>query len=101
MMDHLSMTRPHIGSMSDRMMPGTLVGMVPNSPRYSAGAFGLGSHMSRWLGPPRIHRIITDGLRAVLGDGPASAFASERRRSARPRPAAPRMPALRTRRRPG
>ena len=44
-------------------MPGTLVFMTPNSPRYSTGASGLGSHMSIWLGPPRIHRMMTDGWR--------------------------------------
>ena len=46
-------------------MPGTLVRMTPNSPRYSAGASGLGSHMSMWLGPPRIHRMMTDGRRVA------------------------------------
>src|SRR5262245_23393 len=29
--------------------------MVANGPRYSAGAFGLGSKVSRWLGPPPSH----------------------------------------------
>lgn len=47
------------GSMSVSEMPGTLVPMVPNSPRNSAGASGLGSHMSMWLGPPRIHKMMT------------------------------------------
>ena len=42
-------------------MPGTLVGLTPNSPRNSAGASGLGSHMSMWLGPPRIQRMMTEG----------------------------------------
>ena len=28
------------------------VAIVPNSPRISAGASGLGSHVSSWLGPP-------------------------------------------------
>ena len=56
-------TRPDIGSMSESMIPGTLVGPTPNSPRYSTGAFGFGSHISIWLGPPRIHRMITEFLR--------------------------------------
>src|SRR2546429_511738 len=46
MIDHWSIIRLHRGSMSESRMPGTLVPMVPNSPRYSTGASGLGSHMS-------------------------------------------------------
>src|SRR5262245_15492792 len=68
-------------------MPGTLVGFVPNSPRYSAGAAGLGSHMSMCDGPPRIHRMITDGRRPPFA-GAGAAVASWRSRAARPRPAA-------------
>ena len=33
-------------------MPGTFVAIGLNSPRYSAGASGFGSKVSRWLGPP-------------------------------------------------
>ncbi len=32
--------------------PGTFVWIGRNSPRYSTGACGLRSHMSRWDGPP-------------------------------------------------
>ena len=32
--------------------PGVRVAIVANGPRYSAGALGLGSNRSRWLGPP-------------------------------------------------
>src|SRR5258708_6347560 len=101
MMDHLSIMPAHIGSMSDSVMPGTLVGMVPNSPRYSAGALGLGSHISMWLGPPRIHRMMTDGFRLALLGADELARDSCRSRSARPSPAAPSTPALRKLRRSG
>ena len=33
-------------------MPGTLVLIGLNSPRYSTGASGFRSYMSMWLGPP-------------------------------------------------
>ena len=33
-------------------MPGTVVWVVLNSPRTSAGAFGFGSNVSWWEGPP-------------------------------------------------
>src|SRR5262249_18652973 len=92
--DHLSMTRPDIGNRSPRIMPGTLVGEVPNSPRYSIGASGLGSHISMWLGPPRIQRMMADFIPlAVLR------FCSARNTSASDSPAAPRTPALRKPRR--
>ncbi len=41
-------------------MPGTLVAIGLNSPRNSAGAFGLRSYMSIWLGPPACQIRITD-----------------------------------------
>src|SRR5262249_60609372 len=48
------------GRCSQRRTPGTLVGIVPNGPRTSAGASGLGSHVSMWLGPPDSQNRITD-----------------------------------------
>src|SRR5438046_737828 len=33
-------------------VPATLVAIARNGPRTSAGASGLGSHISSWLGPP-------------------------------------------------
>src|SRR5262245_60579630 len=99
-MDHLSMIFAHMGSKSPRRMPGTFVGIVPNSPRYSGGAFGLGSHMSIWLGPPRIHRMMTEFLRFALIDS-GFARASCRISSERVNPAAPSIPALRKLRRLG
>src|SRR2546426_12594715 len=41
-------------------MPGTFVLMGLNSPRTFEGAPGLGSQMSRWLGPPCRKQRITD-----------------------------------------
>src|SRR6185437_7332864 len=89
-MDHLSMMRPDIGSKSPRRIPGTLLGLTPNSPRYSTGASGLGSHMSMWLGPPRIHRMMTDFSREA--PGAAAPWAFIRSRSASDSPAPPSMP---------
>src|SRR6476646_8376536 len=47
-------------------MPGTFVLMGLNSPRTSAGAFGLRSYISMWLGPPASHTRITDLRFAAL-----------------------------------
>src|SRR5262245_40841528 len=91
MIDHLSMMPAQRGNMSDSRMPGTFVRMVPNSPRYSAGASGLGSHMSMWLGPPRIHRMMTELRRVAAAE---FACASWRNSSASDRPALPSTPAL-------
>src|SRR5689334_16944787 len=55
-------------------MPGTFVPIVPNSPRNSAGASGLVSHMSMWLGPPRIQSSIT--LLSDLAAAPLGASAA-------------------------
>ena len=41
------------GNSSVKRTPGVRVAMVVNGPRYSAGAFGLGSKVSRWFGAPR------------------------------------------------
>src|SRR6266849_8606613 len=92
MIDHLSITCAHFGSISESVIPGTLVDMVPNSPRYSTGASGLGSHMSIWLGPPRIHRMMTDGRR--VGCEFWSVRASLCNSCDSVNPVAPRMPAL-------
>src|SRR5262245_16008998 len=98
MIDHLSMIRALIGSKSQIWMPGTLVGIVPNSPRYSIGASGLGSQVSCWLGPPRIQRMMTEFSREA--DLPCvAAFASQRNRSESDSPATPRKPAFRKLRR--
>ncbi len=35
---------------------------APNSPRYSTGATGLGSNVSKWFGPPSCHSRISDRL---------------------------------------
>src|SRR5262249_1230935 len=90
MMDHLFMIRAQRGQLVDRCTPGTLERMTPNSPRYSTGASGFGSHMSMCDGPPRIQRMMTDGRRL---DG-ALARASCLSNSANDSPAEPRMPAL-------
>jgi hypothetical protein len=42
-------------------MPCTFVEIGENSPRISVGASGFMSHMSSWLGPPRIQRMMTGG----------------------------------------
>src|SRR5436309_86429 len=49
-----------LGNFSQIWMPGTLVEMVPNSPRMAASASGLGSKVSIWLGPPSIHSRMHD-----------------------------------------
>ena len=48
------------GSSSQTSMPGTVVRMGLKGPRYSAGAAGLRSYVSRWLGPPHIQNKMTD-----------------------------------------
>src|SRR4051812_26902369 len=79
-------------------MPGTLVFIVPNSPRTSAGASGLGSHMSIWLGPPRIHKSRTL-LPALSFAAAVDLFFSAASRFWSDKPAAPRTPACTTARR--
>src|SRR5262245_8947561 len=98
MIDHLSMIRALMGSRSQIWMPGTLVGIAPNSPRYSIGASGFGSHVSCWLGPPRIQRMMTEFSRE--GDLPCVvALASQRNKSDSDNPAKPSKPAFRKLRR--
>ena len=92
-MDHLSMIFALLGSRSQIWMPGTFVRIAPNAPRNSAGASGFGSQVSCWLGPPRIHRMITDFSRDV--DFPAArAACSARSRPGSESPAMPRKPAF-------
>src|SRR5262245_21660139 len=55
MMLSLSVHLASIGRCSATWTPGSVVGMVLNSPRTSAGASGLGSRVSWWVGPPCIH----------------------------------------------
>src|SRR2546426_7335189 len=79
-------------------MPGTLVEIAPNSPRYSLGASGFGSQVSCWLGPPRIQRMITEFWRE--GDLPCEAArASQRNKSESDKPASPSSPTFRKLRR--
>src|SRR2546426_8693389 len=48
------------GIVSLSRTPSTLLLMALNSPRMFEGASGLGSQMSRWLGPPWRKQRITD-----------------------------------------
>src|SRR5439155_19891662 len=48
----LSICWPVRGRCSDTWMPETFVSLAANLPRISRGASGLGSQVSRWLGPP-------------------------------------------------
>lgn len=45
---------------SENWTPGTAVGMALNSPRYSTGASGLGSNVSKCVGPPSIQMRMHD-----------------------------------------
>src|SRR5437588_3623529 len=58
------------GRCSQNRTPGTRVAIVPYGPRTSVGALGLGSHMSRWLGPPDSQKRMTDFRSAVRPRGP-------------------------------
>src|SRR5262249_61436787 len=55
------------GMCSQIRKPGTLVGMVPNAPRTSAGASGFGSQVSSWLCPPLVNTTNTDFARPKPG----------------------------------
>src|SRR5690606_631334 len=59
MMVYLSAIWPSFGSRPPMTSP-VLVFTVPNSPRYSSGALGLGSKVSMWLMPPAMKMKITD-----------------------------------------
>ncbi len=63
----------NFGKCSLMRMPGTDVSIGLNSPRTSAGASGLGSNVSMWLGPPAIQSRMHD-----LGRGPSGAAAASR-----------------------
>lgn len=56
--------------------------MVENGPRNSAGAFGLGSKVSNWEGPPHNQMNMTDF--ALPCTGPAIALACNRSAQCRP-----------------
>src|SRR5688572_8920751 len=63
--DSLSKILAWSGKCSPICTPGTLVLIGLNSPLTSAGAEGLRSYMSMWLGPPASHTRMID-LRFVL-----------------------------------
>ena len=48
--------------------PGTRVRIGRQMPRYSAGASGFMSYMSRWLGPPSSQIRMTDVLRGARAE---------------------------------
>src|SRR5262249_28473735 len=77
----LSVTAAIFGNNSQKRTPGIRVGMVPNGPRYSSGAFGFGSQVSSWLGPPHSQSKTTD--LAVPDKLPSARYF---KRSARDRP---------------
>ena len=95
MIDSLSMIRACSGRCSQTRMPGTRVAIDRYGPRISAGASGLGSHMSIWLGPPESQNRMT-ALRSAAG---VSARADRRSRSASPKPARPATPVCKNQRR--
>ena len=80
----LSINRACRGRSSQISMPGTLVRIGRNSPRYSFGASGFGSYMSRWDGPPGRKIMMTDlwdrpGLKLEnVGQGQAQRAGAER-----------------------
>jgi len=91
---------------------GTDVEIVSNGPRISLGASGFGSHISMWLGPPRIQRrmtfLVCFGLLMIFaptGAAPAAAFvaplASARSKSASDKPPRPIIPNCKKLRRDG
>src|SRR4051794_33981760 len=61
----LSAIRACIGKSSQKAIPGTAVLIGRNGPRISAGASGLGSNVSNWLGPPHIQNRMTDVGREI------------------------------------
>src|SRR5436190_1639769 len=69
--------------------------MLLNSPRYSTGALGFMSHVSRWLGPPawKIRMTLRFSVSAVF------AVASSRSKSASNGPPKKTAPARRNERR--
>ena len=69
--ENLSAQHARPGSNSQIRMLGTLVAIDTNGPRYSTGASGFMSKVSRWLGPPPSQINRTDRLLA----SPAAAAA--------------------------
>lgn len=67
------------GRCSQICSPGSEVEIGLNSPQISTGALGLKSNMSRWLGPPKRFKRITDRA----GDGRAPGFYCSRAYSKR------------------
>src|SRR4051794_20140560 len=49
-----------MGSSSQKCTPLTLVLMAPYGPRMVSGVSGLGSNVSRWLGPPSSQSRMTE-----------------------------------------
>src|SRR5262249_13813730 len=68
-----SLRAASFGRSSVKRMPDVRVGMVVNGPRYSAGALGLGSKVSRWLGAPQSQSSRTELAR---GDPELPAWAA-------------------------
>ena len=71
--ENLSDRAASFGSSSVNRTPGVRVAIVANGPRYSAGALGLGSKRSRWLGPPPSQ---TRRIDLALGDSAAASVPS-------------------------
>ena len=76
--------------LAERGRPGSLVAIESNSPRTSRGASGLGSSVSRWLGPPGQKARITPRIGRPAG-GPAIAL--KRSTSEKLRPSRGKAPA--------
>ncbi len=70
------------GRCSENLTPGMVVWMVEKGPRTSAGASGLGSHISIWLGPPESQNNTTaffllPGETLAAGEKPAKGNAAK------------------------
>src|SRR5438874_10777087 len=79
-----------LGRCSQMTVPGSLVEMTENGPRFCNGRLGLASQASMWLGPPAIQRRMTlFGPRhgRLLGQMLADDRAGELGRDDRKRPA--------------
>src|SRR3954451_18334378 len=84
---------------SEKCAPGTAVGIALNSPRYSSGASGLGSNVSKWVGPPSIQMRMHDFAFASRLLPPSAARARARRAVASPPPSRVPSPSCRQSRR--
>src|SRR6266704_1397745 len=79
------------GRCSQIWMPGTLVGIGLNSPRYSLGASGFMSKVSRCDGPPLCHTrmqemsLVGAARRTLSSVMPKEPSEPRRRRSRRPK----------------